>query len=110
MYLFHNALLEQQAFRHASCEGEPSNERLEFLGDAILGAAMAEILYHRYPDQPEGVLSRFRAALVNTDRLATWTQTLGWVARIQVGAYENRTLLLSRPSILADVFEAYVGA
>lgn len=109
-YPFHDLVLQAQAFRHSSCETGESNERLEFLGDAILGAVMAELLYHRYPDQPEGVLSRLRAALVNTDRLASWTDTLGWVPHIQVGHYENRALLLSRPSVLADVFEAYVGA
>lgn len=87
-----------------------SNERLEFLGDAVLGHAVARYLYERYPDEPEGALSRRRAALVSREALAASAQRLDVGPLLLLGKGEAASGGERRPSILAAVFEALVGA
>lgn len=88
----------------------PSNERLEFLGDAVLGAIVAHALYQRHPDKPEGKLSRLRAALVSRAALAQTAEQLGIAPLLLLGRGETAAGGARRPSILASAFEALVGA
>jgi len=101
------------AFVHDSGSREgagPSNERLEFLGDGILGFVVGRWLYERYPGASEGELHRRRAALVNTDALATTARRLGFGNLLILGAGEHKTGGRERTSILADAFEAFIAA
>ena len=86
-----------------------SNERLEFLGDAVLGAVVSASLYAANPDRREGQLSRMRAALVSREALARSAQALGFGEFILLGRGERETGGASRPSLLGDTFEALVG-
>lgn len=70
----------RQALTHRSAGGR-NNERLEFLGDAVLGLVIADALYEQLPDAPEGDLTRLRAALVNRESLAPWRESRDWKAR-----------------------------
>lgn len=97
------------ALRHRSLGGH-SNERLEFLGDAVLGAVMAELLYHRYPEADEGDLSRARASLVRRSSLAELARGLALGDHLQLGGGELKTGGAQRASILADAMEAVLGA
>jgi ribonuclease III len=87
-----------------------SNERLEFLGDAVLGHAVAHALYERFPDESEGALSRRRAALVSRDALAVTSRRIEVAPLLLLGKGEAAAGGERRPSILAGVFEALVGA
>jgi ribonuclease III len=87
-----------------------SNERLEFLGDAILGAVVAQELFAAHPDRREGQLSRMRASLVSRTALARSAEGLGLGAHIRFGRGEQATGGAQRASVLADAFEALVGA
>lgn len=87
-----------------------SNERLEFLGDAVLGAIVAHALYERHPSEAEGRLSARRAALVSRAALAATSERLGVGALLRLGKGEAATGGATRPSILAGAFEAVVGA
>lgn len=103
----------EPAFVHDSASREgagPSNERLEWLGDAILDFAAAQWLYARYPQADEGELNRRRAALVNRDALATTARRLGFGELLILGAGERRSGGSDRSSILSDAFEAFVAA
>lgn len=86
------------------------NERLEFLGDSVLNCAIALELYRRFPQLPEGELSRLRAHLVNQDTLSTVARRFGVGAILLLGEGELRSGGCERPSILADAVEAVVGA
>jgi ribonuclease-3 len=97
------ALLEQ-ALTHRS-HGAQNNERLEFLGDGVLGCAVADELFARRPELPEGELTRRRAALVRKEALAEVGERLGLPALIRTGANAPVT-----PSVLADAVEAVIGA
>lgn len=108
-YHFEKASLLEQALSHRS-SGAIHNERLEFLGDAILSCIIADELFHRYPDMREGDLSRLRSSLVNGETLANIAKTLGLGPYLQLGAGEIKTGGRDRASILADAFEAIVGA
>jgi len=108
-YSFTDPNLLRQALTHRSY-GVPHNERLEFIGDAILNCVVALTLYERYPDLPEGDLSRVRAHLVNKDMLAQVARRLGLGAMIRLGEGEIRSGGAARASILADVMEAVFGA
>jgi ribonuclease-3 len=108
------ALLEQ-ALTHGSRayeDGDDSrgNERLEFLGDAVLNLLISEQLMTLWPAAPEGVLSRARAAAVNTAALAELARELGLGARVRLGRGEDSSGGRAKPTILADVFEAVLGA
>jgi ribonuclease-3 len=90
--------------------GELSNERLEFLGDAVLNFIIAAELFYRYPDIKEGELSRLRANLVNGETLAELASELQIGKDLQFGSGELRSGGAKRKSILADAMEAIIGA
>ena len=108
-HAFNDPSLLRQALTHRSY-GVPHNERLEFIGDAILNCVVALSLYERFPALPEGDLSRARAHLVNKDTLAQVARRLGLGAAINLGEGEARSGGTDRPSILADAMEAVFGA
>jgi ribonuclease-3 len=108
-HAFTDAGLLRQALTHRS-NGVPHNERLEFIGDAILNCVVALTLYERYPDLPEGDLSRVRAHLVNKDMLAQVARRVGLGPMIRLGEGELRSGGATRASILADAMEAVFGA
>ncbi len=89
--------------------GGESNERLEFLGDAVLDLAVAEILFRECPDRDEGELSRIRSVAVSEPVLAQVAQDLGLERYIRVGAGAAEAKVQKRPSVLADALEAILG-
>jgi len=89
---------------------ETSNERLEFLGDAVLGLVASEMLYERFPTLREGELTRMKSALVNTMSLAGHARDLGLGDAVLLGRGEEASGGRERASLLADAFEALVGA
>jgi len=101
--------LAAQALTHRSF-GAPHNERLEFLGDGLLNCAVATLLYERFPNLPEGDLSRLRAALVNQASLSKVAASLALGERLRLGEGELKSGGFRRPSILADAVEALLGA
>lgn len=90
--------------------GLPTNERLEFLGDSILGFVVADTLFRRFPDVQEGELSRRRAAIVSTVALARRATDWGIGAYLLLGRGEAQTGGSAKPSLLADVMESLIGA
>lgn len=108
-YYFRNTDLLERALRHRSL-GKKSNERLEFLGDAILDFIVAEELFRRYPDTKEGDLSRMRASLVNGEVLAELADKLGLWSELKFGNGEVTTQGHKSRYILADAMEAIIGA
>ena len=108
-YRFRDPVLAQLALTHRSI-GKPNNERLEFLGDALLGAVIAEMLYEVHPNASEGELSRLRAQLVNGQALALVARELELGDELKLGPGELKTGGFRRDSILADAFEALVAA
>ncbi len=90
--------------------GLPTNERLEFLGDSVLGIVVTEALYRRHPDLPEGQLAKLRAAVVNMKALAGVAQQLGLGQWLRLGRGEETTGGRGKSSILADTLEAILGA
>jgi ribonuclease III len=108
-YRFRDPVLAQLALTHRSI-GKPNNERLEFLGDALLGAIIAEMLYEVHPKASEGELSRLRAQLVNGQALAQVARELELGDELKLGPGELKTGGFRRDSILADAFEALVAA
>ncbi len=111
---FADRTLLAQALAHrswcAEAGGAASNERLEFLGDAVLGLVVAEHCYGRYPALPEGALAKVRAAVVNTGVLAEVAGELGVGAFLLLGRGEDASGGRSKPSILANTVEALIGA
>jgi len=108
-YRFRDPALAQLALTHRSV-GKPNNERLEFLGDALLGAIVAEMLYEAHPKASEGELSRLRAQLVNGQALAVVARELDLGDGLKLGPGELKSGGFRRDSILADAFEATVAA
>jgi ribonuclease III len=106
---FHQPDLLRRALTHRS-HGATNNERLEFLGDSVVNCAVALELYHKFPDLPEGELSRLRANLVNQQSLATAAQRFDFGGQLLLGEGEVKSGGARRPSILADAMEAVVGA
>ncbi len=90
--------------------GGEHNERLEFLGDAVLGFVVTEDLYKRFPDYPEGRLAKLRSAVVNTASLAMVGRELEIGALVKLGRGETMTAGYEKDSILADTMEAILGA
>lgn len=86
------------------------NERLEFLGDAVLELAVTDFLYHKYPDKPEGDLTAIRSALVNTVSLADASTKLGVNDYLLMSKGEAKDVGRARQYILANAFEAFIGA
>lgn len=111
---FQNKALFQQAFTHTSYAHEKKNrldnERLEFLGDAVLELIVSEYLFSRYPEKSEGVLTRIRARVVCEPALAFFARELEFGQYMRLGKGEEMTGGRTRPSLLADVFEAFIGA
>jgi ribonuclease-3 len=106
---FNSSELLEQALTHRSA-GQPHNERLEFLGDAILGMIVAERLFNRFPEASEGQLSRLRAQLVKRDTLAKIAREIGLGEYLLMGSGELRAGGQSRDSTLSDALEAFLGA
>ena len=108
-YRFSEPGLLARALTHRS-HGALHNERLEFLGDSVLNCVVAAELFERFGELPEGELSRLRAHLVRQQALHEIAQTLGLGELLQLGEGELKSGGFARPSILADAFEALVGA
>lgn len=106
---FADASLLKRAITHRSFSSD-HNERLEFLGDSVLGVVVADMLYRRLQKLPEGDLSRVRANLVKQDTLHQLALSLGLPEVILLGEGEMRSGGQKRPSILADALEALIGA
>jgi len=106
---FSEPQLAAAALTHRSARG-PSNERLEFLGDAVLGLAIAEALYESRPGLEEGDLTRMRASLVNRESLAAVARSMDLGSIVELGSDEKRNGAFQRHSILADALEAAIGA
>ena len=100
-HAFTDQSLLSQALTHRS-HGVPHNERLEFIGDAVLGLVIARVLYDRYPAAPEGKLTRMRAHLVNEEALASVARSVGLPSALRVGVGESKGGVPDRASILAD--------
>ena len=115
-YRFQNITLLQNALTHSSYANERwhnsllSNERLEFLGDSILGMVVAEYLYKQFPDRPEGELTKMRADMVCESSLAAIAETIGLGQHLLLGHGEDRLGGRSRASILADAVESVIAA
>ena len=114
-YQFHELRLLETALTHSSYANErhgeaESYERLEFLGDSILGLTAADFLYHHEPQLPEGRMTRLRAELVCEASLHRVALSLGLGAYMRLGRGEERTGGRERPSILADMVEAIIAA
>jgi len=113
---FNNLELLKQAFTHRSYLHEhpnwnlSHNERLEFLGDAVLELAVTEYLYNQFPRSPEGELTNFRAALVNYINLSETAKNIGFNDFILLSKGEAKETGRSRQYILANTFEAFIGA
>ncbi|MFW8565717.1 ribonuclease III [Orrella sp. 11846] len=108
-YAFADISLLQQALTHRSV-GFKNNERLEFLGDAILDSSISDLLYHQFIGLDEGDLSRIRASLVKKETLADLALELKLSDFLKLGEGELKSGGFRRPSILADAFEAILGA
>ena len=115
-YRFKNITLLQNALTHSSYANErwhdslKSNERLEFLGDSILGMVVAEYLYASYPERPEGELTRMRADMVCETSLAKVADQIGLGQHLLLGHGEEQGGGRSRASILADAVESVIAA
>jgi len=108
-YRFQNAELFQQALTHRS-KSKQNNERLEFLGDAVLDFVISNIVYARRPDADEGDLSKLRASLVKDESLGRLALEMGLGEHLLLGSGELKTGGHRRESILADALEAIFGA
>ena len=115
-YSFAEKRFIEQAFTHRSylnenrAAGREHNERLEFLGDAVLELVVTEYLYAKYPEKPEGDLTAYRAALVNTISIADAATKLGMNEFLLLSRGESRDIGRARQIILANAFEALIGA
>ncbi|MFC0328752.1 ribonuclease III [Paenibacillus sepulcri] len=113
---FRTTRLLRQAFTHTSYVNEhrqsvlEHNERLEFLGDAVLQLTVSEFLYRTFPERPEGQLTRMRASIVCEPSLARFADMLGLGAHVMLGRGEEQLGGRLRPALLADLFESFVGA
>ncbi len=111
---FADLSLLERALRHRSwCAengGVPSNERLEFLGDAVLGWAVADLAFHRFGDDAEGRLTDLRKAVVNASALAEIATSIGVGPHLRLGKGEAAAGGAEKPSILSDAFEAILAA
>jgi len=106
---FDKPSLLEQALTHRSI-GNSNNERLEFLGDSILGFVVADKIYQKFPEADEGIMSRLRANIVNGDSLADVATSLRLGEELLLGPGELKSGGRNRPSILSDAVEAIIGA
>lgn len=113
---FRKPELLRQAFTHSSYVNEhrignhKDNERLEFLGDAVLELTVSEYLFEMYPQRPEGELTKLRASIVCEPSLVSFAEQLDFGSYVLLGKGEELTGGRTRPALLADVFESFVGA
>ncbi|KGI77461.1 ribonuclease III [Oleiagrimonas soli] len=108
-HVFRDPALYELALTHRSI-GRPNNERLEFLGDALLDLVVAEMLFEAHPNASEGELTRLRSELVNGKRLAGLARKLELGDKLRLGPGELKSGGYRRDSILADAFEALIAA
>ena len=115
-YCFEDKTLLKQAMTHSSYANEhraqhmKDNERLEFLGDAVLEVISSEFLFKEYPEMPEGDLTKLRASIVCEPTLAWWARDLNLGEYLLLGKGEERTGGRGRDSIVSDAMEAFIGA
>lgn len=102
--------LTHRSFLNENKAARAHNERLEFLGDAVLELAVTRFLYDRFPERPEGDLTAYRAALVNTYSLADTAEAIGLNGKLRLSKGESRDTGRARQIILANAFEALLGA
>lgn len=113
---YENIALYQQAFSHSSFINDfnmnrlEHNERLEFLGDAVLELTVSRYLFDKYPDLPEGNLTKMRATIVCEPSLVIFANKINLNELILLGKGEEKTGGRTRPSLVSDAFEAFVGA
>lgn len=113
---FKNDALLREAFTHASFSNEKNgqnrtnNERLEFLGDAVIEVVVSDYLFHNFLQWPEGQLTRFRAQLVCEQTLSTLAKECGFDQLVMLGKGEENSGGRQRNALLCDLFEAFVGA
>ena len=114
-YTFKNKALLTEALTHSSWANEQQgnvayNERMEFLGDAVLSFVSAQYLFEKYPDMPEGKLSKLRSSLVCTQSLSAFAKEIKLGEYLIMGKGETASKGASRPSVLEDAFEALIAA
>ena len=114
-YTFKDKSLLEEALTHSSYANEQQdstayNERMEFLGDAVLSFVSARYLYEKYPDMPEGRLSKLRSSLVCTQSLSSFAKEIDLGDCLRMGKGETASGGASRPSVLEDAFEALIAA
>lgn len=114
-YVFKNKALLEEALTHSSYANEQQgnvayNERMEFLGDAVLSFISAQYLYQKYPDMPEGRLSKLRSSLVCTQSLSSFAKEICLGECLKLGKGETASGGAQRPSVLEDAFEALIAA
>ncbi|MCK4027939.1 ribonuclease III [Streptococcus suis] len=113
---FSDLALLETAFTHTSYANEhrllkiSHNERLEFLGDAVLQLIISKYLYQKYPDYPEGEMSKLRSTFVREESLAGFSRACGFDRYIRLGKGEEKSGGRNRDTILGDAFEAFLGA
>ncbi|MGC6769284.1 ribonuclease III [Enterococcus sp. LJL128] len=114
--VFHDVNLLEQAFTHSSYVNEhrymklSDNERLEFLGDAVLELLVSQYLYNSFPELSEGKLTKMRAAIVREDSLSKFAKECHFDTYVLLGKGEENSSGRERPALLCDVFEAFLGA
>ena len=114
-YTFKNEALLQEALRHTSYVAEypqlgKSNQRLDFLGDAVLELILSRYLYEKCPDSDEGTLTKIRSFLTNETATADYARVLGLDRLLLLGKGEDASDGRSKPSLLGDLYEAFLGA
>lgn len=115
-FTYHNIDLYQQAFSHSSFINDfnmnrlDHNERLEFLGDAVLELTVSRYLFDKHPNLPEGNLTKMRATIVCEPSLVIFANKIGLNEMILLGKGEEKTGGRTRPSLISDAFEAFIGA
>ena len=112
---FHDLSLYKEAFTHASYTNEVANvkknyERLEFMGDAVLQLYVSEFLFQLFPQVPEGTLTTLRSKLVREESLARFSRELELGKLLYLGVGEERSHGRDRDSVLANIFESFIGA
>ncbi|HEP1818710.1 TPA: ribonuclease III [Streptococcus suis] len=113
---FSDLSLLETAFTHTSYANEhrllkiSHNERLEFLGDAVLQLMISKYLYKKYPDRPEGEMSKLRSTFVREESLASFSRACGFDQFLRLGRGEEKSGGRNRDTILGDAFEAFLGA
>ena len=109
-WLLLSRALTHRSFLNEHPEALEDNERLEFLGDAVLDFVVGSWLYHHFPEMPEGDLTRMRSALVHTEQLAVFASKIKLGKALRLGRGETQAGGRNRPALLCDTFEALIGA